>query len=221
MSMPARFMKTGWAALLLLSACGPQSPGGVVASDTNESEIDPAMAANLIAEVRPEDPAELKARVDSAMAAILRDPKSARYANIRGGAGGAVCGEVDIKQANGRYGGFRPFLVAPDGTALVSRDRRVSFADPDDRFPDAWINLCASPEELRTLGPGLRGVPVAPLPAGPPDLPDPGPDPGDVPATPPGPPAAVPPSGAAPEPQQPGRDETFFNAVVKPKLSGK
>lgn len=160
----------GLATVLLLSACGSQGP-----SETDSgTQPDPSLAAqDLSAGAPAEDPALLQAKAARAIKGIITDPKSARYAKIRSGVGGAICGEVDSKQSNGKFGGFKPFVVTPDGVAVVSNAAGISFADPDDLFPDFYIRWCASPEELQTLGPDLQTASIAPGPADlPQDLPD-------------------------------------------------
>lgn len=139
-------------AALLLVACGKKD---------NESEA-PSAADAALAEANasldlPALPAvPSQERVDQAMSVILLDPKSARYSNLRNGAGGAICGEVDSKQPNGRHGGPRPFVITPEGVGVVSTTASVSFDDPSEIFPDFYIRYCASPEELQRLGPGLQ-----------------------------------------------------------------
>jgi hypothetical protein len=204
--------------LLFLSACGSQSPADTSA---DENIPDPAAealaAANLAAGVAAEDPAHLQARVERAMAIILRDAPGARYANVRPGIAGSACGEVDSKQDNGKYGGLRPFVVTPEGIAIVSPTASIGFGDSADIFPDYYMRWCASTEELTRLGPGGG----RPLPA------PPGPDvQAEIPDTPildPSLPGAVPgpaerPKAAPPRPPRDSgadKDDSFFNAVVR------
>jgi hypothetical protein len=101
------------------------------------------------------DAARAEERARAALAVILVDPKSARYSEVRRGTAGSVCGRVDSKQADGKYAGARPFVVTPEGVAVVSAAPRVVFDDPEDVFPDFYIRWCASPEELRTIGPSV------------------------------------------------------------------
>jgi hypothetical protein len=199
--------------LMPLSACGWASPEDVNAQEEGADIAAEALAAaNLAAGEEAEDPAALQARVERAMGVILRDPKSARYANVRSGVARSVCGEVDSKQENGRYGGMRPFVVTPEGVAVVSATAAIGFGDPADIFPDYYIRWCASPEELTRLGPAVR-TPL-PAPADPgvqADIPDiPTLDPQPPAGAPAGPPKARPPAEGGVE-----KDDSFLNSVVR------
>ena len=205
--------KLAFLLLLPLSGCGWASPEEAnVEAEGADIAAEALAAANQAAGEQAEDPAVLQARVERAMSVILRDAKTARYANIRSGVARSVCGEVDSKQENGRYGGMRPFVVTPEGVALVSATAAIGFGDPADIFPDYYIRWCASPEELTRLGPAVR----TPLPA----LPEPG-VPADIPDVPtldpaPGGPQGDPAPKARP-PAEPGadKDDSFFNSVVR------
>jgi hypothetical protein len=141
-------------ALLLLAGCGSQdgsqrgaSGGAGLPGEAGMSEM----------EGNDENPAQLQARAVAALSSELPDPQSARYANVRKGAGEAICGDVDAKGVDGEYSGYRPFVVSPEGVAVVSRTRTVMFNDPGDLFPDAYIRWCAPPEELNSLGARVAG----------------------------------------------------------------
>ena len=200
--------------LMPLSACGWASPEDMNAQEEGADIAAEALAAaNQAAGEEAEDPAALQARVERAMGVILRDPRSARYANVRSGVARSVCGEVDSKQENGRYGGMRPFVVTPEGVAVVSATAAIGFGDPADIFPDYYIRWCASPEELTRLGPAVR----TPLPA----PADPGvqADIPDIPALDPAPPAGGP-AGPTPKARPPveggvEKDDSFLNSVVR------
>jgi hypothetical protein len=154
------------AVLLLLAGCGSQDKVGE--SGDGAEIVPPAPAAeNLSAGSPAADAARLQARVESAMAVILPDPAKARYAEVRAGAAGSVCGTVDPGERTARAGGFRPFVVTPEGVAIVSPTPAISFGDPSDIFPDFYIRWCATPEELARLAPELRGTIEAPPPADP------------------------------------------------------
>lgn len=196
------------AALLLLASCGSQDRTDSTAEP--EAAADPA--ANLLAETSAEDPARLQARVTAAMAAVLRNPSSATYSNVRSGAGGSICGEVDLKGGKGGQAGPRPLLVTPQGAGFVSMAPSISFGDPSDPFPDLYIQYCATPAELRVLGPRLQGVGVGSTfdAAPPPDLSDlPPPDAEPPPATPE--PAPAPGKARDPGPEP----DSFFDAVKR------
>jgi hypothetical protein len=202
-------MKRLAALLLCLSACGSQESDANGANEAPDPAAEALAAANLLAADEAQDPAVLEARVERAMSGILRDPGSARYASIRAGMARSICGEVDSKQEDGRRGGFRPFVVTPEGVAVVSTTTGIGFGDPADIFPDYYIRWCASPEELIRLGPAIRTPPPAPLDLNiQAEIPDdsllaPSPDrPGPAPARPPRPPRA-------------DGDDSFFNSVVR------
>ncbi len=199
-------------ALLLLAGCGSKDEADVGPEGSGEPPL-----PNLVAPAA-EDPAQLQARVEAALAAVLASPKDARYADVRSGTAGAACGKVDAKGARGKRTGFLPFVVTPDGTAIVSTRPGITFGDPTDPFPDQYIRWCATEEELANLGTaafqagssvtntiGMPELPAEPAPGA--ELP---------PAAPEAPPAAppkAPPRNAAP-PASAG-DDSFFNAVIR------
>jgi hypothetical protein len=206
-------MKRALILLMLLSGCG-----------SKEEEIAPDDGAavpplpNMVAPAA-EDPAQLQARVAGALQAVLQDAKSARYANVRSGTAGAACGEVDAKGPGGRRTGFRPFVVTPDGMAMVSTAPKVTFNNPADPFPDYYIRWCATTEELANLGTatfnaardatnmiGVPELPVEPVP-GAPALPQ-----EPAPAA-PAPTAEPPAADTTPRPKTGGG--SFFDAVIR------
>lgn len=205
--------------LLLLAGCDSRSE--------NEAELPPegqlpvAPAGADPAALSPEQQAAgAQQKAEQALAVILVDPKSARYSDVRPGAAGSVCGRVDSKQADGKYAGARPFVVTPEGVAVISATPQVMFDDPEDMFPDFYIRWCASPEELRTIGPRID---TSKLPPPPPAE--------DLAATlenalaPPPPPETVPPvepvrSPPPPAPAQPAGEEDSFSRVVIRNGSG-
>jgi hypothetical protein len=174
----------------------------------------------------PEDAAQLQARLSSAMAGALTNPQTASYTNVRSGAGGSICGEVDSKQADGKRSGFRPFLVSPQGVALVSTTPQILFHDPVDIFPDLYIEWCATPEELRQIGPRLNSASRKPLDSGTPiDQPIPS-LPAEVAMS--APPAEMPipqerrPVAASDPVKQPAGDpDSFSSAVLRPPAKEK
>jgi hypothetical protein len=91
--------------------------------------------------------ARLKASAQRALAALVPNAQTARYANLRSGSQGAICGEVE---AAGR-GVLHPFLVTPDGTAMVAVAPTVRLDQPGDRFADLYVQYCASVEELAAM----------------------------------------------------------------------
>ena len=129
--------------------------------------------------------ADLRRRAEQALTAILTEPATARYSDLRLGAAGALCGRVDDNR------GPRPFIVTPEGVGVISMTPDVMFEDPEDVFPDFYIRWCATPEELRGIGPRIASrnleevapdaestlvmetVPSPPAPAETPPLPPP------------------------------------------------
>jgi hypothetical protein len=167
-----------------------------------------AMLANALAPADPNDPARLQAVVAKAMPLAMPDAKDAQYRNLRAGAGGAVCGEVADKPPGRDAPVFRPFVVNPDGIAVVAATPKLAFDDPTDFVADAWVRWCASPEELQKLAPQLRhaatdrAAMTGSVDAGAPsNLFDAAP-----------PPAAAKPA-PAPKPPPPASVESFFNSV--------
>jgi hypothetical protein len=202
-------------AVLLLSACGSQESldEGEEADSAVSSGAGPT-AGNLAAGT--EDAAELQARVDRAMTAVLQEPRGARYRAVRRGLAGTICGEVDPQRRGGGHTGFRPFLVTPEGVARVATSPRLSFEDPADMFPDFYIRWCASPEELERLEPELRRAIAATAPAGGPALPLPGADGldlGGMGAEPPAPPVEPPVGGQGPAAATPTDVDSFYKSV--------
>ena len=138
--------------ILLLSGCGANGE-----DETDRAgSADPMAGAELLPGASPlEDPARVQARVALAMAAILENPQGARYANLRLGSAGAICGDVDPAGPTAARKGLRPFVVTPDGIAVISTGARIAFDDPQDPFPDYHIRWCATPEELATIPPEI------------------------------------------------------------------
>lgn len=211
-------MRKAFALLLFLSACGSKTdqPGGG-GGQPSPAGLEPSLPAAPGAE-------QLQAKARTALASVLLNPVDARYFNVRAGAPGGVCGEVDSWQGDGRFGGPRPFVVTPEGVAVVSPTTRVVFGNPADMFPDFYIRWCATPEELAKLGPGIREEeppedPAANMAAAP-DM-DLSP-PIAVPKLPIAPPPVPQTGGKAarseqpPEPNATDKD-SFFNAVIRKK----
>ena len=154
--------------LLLLSGCD----SGSQTDEASSATPTPAAAAGISAPAGAEETARFQQRIQQSLAPILIDAESARYANLRAGAAGSVCGNVDSKQGDGNYSGPRPFVITPEGVAVISTASRVVFDDPLDPFSDFYIRWCASPDELRRLGPEIAGSLNTPVEAGsqPPDF---------------------------------------------------
>jgi hypothetical protein len=195
-------MKQACLILLLLAGCGSRSDSG------NGGEEAPAAVdalANLQLPTPEEEAARLRALVARAMPAVLPGAKDARYRNVRAGTGGSACGEVAAKGANV----FRPFVVTPEGVAVVGGTPRIAFEDPTDFLADAYIRWCATPEELAHIAPQLKGAPAGATlnevtaAAPPPALAEPAPE------TPPAPAPKAAPSRPAPPPEI----DSFFNSV--------
>jgi hypothetical protein len=207
-------MRKAFALLLLLSACGSKP------DQSGNSKAEPSLNELGVRLPGAPAPEQLQAQAERGLAGVLLDPKDARYSNIRAGSAGAVCGEVDSRQENGRFGRPRPFAVTAEGVAVVSPTTRIRFGDPADLFPDFYIRWCATPEELAKLGPAVA-TEEPPLDA-PQDnaaamtetsAPPPAAEP---PPPPPPEPKAQPKEAPAPSAPPKGRDEdSFFNAVIR------
>jgi hypothetical protein len=199
--------------LLLVAGCGSQDQQQAGADGEPAAGSD---AINLETGESERTPEQLQSRASEALRPILADPPSARLSNLRNGHAGAVCGHVDSK-VDGRYAGARPFLVTPDGAALISPTPEIGFGDPSDVFPDFYIRWCASPEELERVQPQMTApadtnaqMPeIPPPPAGAAQTPAPAP-----PTPQPSPPARETPKARQPVQRQPG-DDSFMNAVLR------
>jgi hypothetical protein len=90
------------------------------------------------------------------MASALPNADGAQYRALRAGAGGSACGEIVTAGKGPLAGVARPFIVTPDGVAVVADGPEIGWDDPDDFVADAWIRWCATPEELERLRPQLE-----------------------------------------------------------------
>lgn len=196
---------------LLLAACGSEAPDQAA----EDAPAAPPPALPALGNEASADPAVLQARVEAAMKAVLQQSEGAAYRNVRPGLMDTICGEVDPARKGGGRAGFRPFIVTPQGAALVARGPVLSFDDPTDSFPDLYIRWCASEEELKSLGPKLDRAIASQAGAdgvlgNVEDIPPP-PPPGDEAAPPPEPPPPRPvPS------EKMGKGDSFFDSVRKP-----
>jgi hypothetical protein len=208
------------AALLLLSACGSKSGNE---GEGGGGEASPAAIEGLAQAPGALSPEQMQAKAAAALSSIAEDP---RFSEVRAGPLNAVCGKVDSKLTNGKYSGFRPFLVTPEGVAVISATPRIMFDDPADPFPDLYIRWCATPEEMQTIGPVIART--AELPPPPPELPpetiDPVPQgnwgviPGAAVAPPQPAPATAKEKAAPPAPvvkRQPGDEDSFMKSVIR------
>jgi hypothetical protein len=190
--------------LLALAGCEDRG-GGPEPSPEAGAEQNLALEGGLLPSGAA-DPAKLQALIDKAMPAVLPNAKAARYRDVRAGAGGAACGEVAAGSAI-----FRPFVVTPEGVAVVATGAAIAYDDPNDIFADAWIRWCATPEELQRLAPQLQKAADANIAdlVPPPDMPVP-----DVPI--PLPQTEEAPRSVAPaRPAPPPQIDSFFNSVQR------
>ena len=204
--------------LLLLALAGCDSSNEATPVQVAGGEMT-GQAAALPASGASASPDQLQARARAALDVILPDPNM-RFANLRAGASNALCGEVEAKQIDGKRG-VRPFVITPEGVAVVSTTAQVQLTDPEDPFPDFYIRWCASPEELARLQPNMVGGETLGLGVPPPDIPDVPTDvPAALPAPAPEPARETPPAQAKAEapsrPPAPTSDDSFFNAVARP-----
>jgi hypothetical protein len=192
--------------LLLLSLAGCQQRGAAGQTDASETGAVPS-DEELLRGIG--DPGRIQALIERAMSTIP-DAASARYRNVRPGAGGAACGEVSLKSTP-----FRPFVVTPEAVAVIAATPTLAFNDPADIAADAWIRWCATPEELERLPPRLTD-PVLPTldadanGAAPAELPIPSAVPEPTAAAP-----APPPPSAAAKKAPPPEIDSFFNSVQR------
>jgi hypothetical protein len=204
--------------LILLLLAGCDSSG----SDEQASSGQAANAPGAPVPAAAQNPAaELESRARSALEPIVADPKSIRFAELKAGSPGSICGRIETKQPDGKPA-VRPFVVTPEGVAVISTAAQVNLTDPEDPFPDFYIRWCASPAELARLQPQMVGGETLGLGATPPpDIPDVPPDlPGEK-VPPPPPPAAERPAAQAkaeppPRPPVPTNEDSFFNVVARP-----
>jgi hypothetical protein len=201
--------------LLALAGCDARDESAPAQSTSPMNGTQPGALPAVGASASPD---QLAARAKAALDVIITDPEM-RFANVRAGAANAVCGDVEAKQPDGKRG-VRPFVITPEGVAVVSATQQVSIGDPEDPFPDFYIRWCASPAELARLQPNMIGGETLGLGAPPPDIPD----------VPPDLPTELPPPTPPPEPERPAArvteppprppaptsDDSFFNAVARP-----
>ena len=153
MSWRAR-RRIGSLAAAALLAAGCDSDGGPAGTGSAEGAAG-AESVSTNASLSPEAAARLRARAIAALGTVLPAAATAAYANVRSGLEGAICGEVDAGDALGR----RPFVVTPSGAVMLSTTSELRLEDPNDPFPDLYMQYCASPEELVRLGERMEGMP--------------------------------------------------------------
>lgn len=153
----------------------------------------------------------LQEKAAAGLRAILPDPNDARYAELRAGTAGAVCGRVDTEQPDGKRSGLRPFVVTPDGVAVISLTPALMLNDPEDLFPDYYIRWCASTAELATLEVTEAANAAAPVTDLPGELPELAAAPPVAEVAPPPPEPAPPAARAAPSSSL----ESFSKAVIR------
>jgi hypothetical protein len=190
-------MKNIWPILLLLAGCGSRN-----GADANaEGALPPELMPNMEA-VEANTAARAQALIDKALPAALPDAKTAQYRNVRAGGGGSACGEVSGKTTHG----FVPFVVSPEGVAVVGTTAKIAYDDPSDFLADAWIRWCATPEELKNVAAAVQKARPDALPA---NFAAPAPD---LPPPPAAPEAPAPGPTRPPPPPQIG---SFFNSVQR------
>jgi hypothetical protein len=200
--MPTKILPTAVAAALMLCGCDSSGRGSSSGGGAGGDPSGAPLPDNLTEPLNPEEVARLRSRAETALAVLVPNAASARYAHLRNGAGGAICGEVEA--AGG--GVLFPFLVTPDGAAIVSRSPAIRLDDADDPFPDLYMQYCATVEELGRLGAQMNAL--VPSPAQAPEFdPLPPSDTGEV-------GAYESPADDVEEPRR-GDDESFFNVVVR------
>jgi hypothetical protein len=187
------------AAALMLCACDSSGGGSGSSGSATVGPAGEPLSGNLVEALGPEEMARLRSRAVTALALLVPNAASAGYARLRNGANGAICGEVEA--AGG--GVLFPFLVTPNGAAIVSPSPAIRLDDADDPFPDLYMQYCATVEELGRLGAQMNSLAPAPVPEPPPLPPSESGEAGTD---------QTPADEAGP---RPGDDESFFNAVVR------
>ena len=157
--MSLRRRRIGSLAAAALLAAGCDSGGGPAGSGPGDSGVS-ADGASADASLSPEEAARLRARAVAALTRVLPEAASAAYSNVRSGSAGAICGELDAGDALGR----RPFVVTPNGAAMIGLTSDLPLADPNDPFPDLYMQYCASIEELRRIGEQMEGMQPSAVP---------------------------------------------------------
>ncbi|HEX8365147.1 MAG TPA: hypothetical protein VF603_07680 [Allosphingosinicella sp.] len=195
-------------ACLIVAACGPSAESG--------GDRAAVLPGNEAAAAAPG--AELMPRVLAAMAALGIDPAAAQILNLRSGSAGAICGSLAVPSPDGTQAPPVPFLVTPEGAALLSATGNLGWDVPEDPFPPAYARWCATPRELEEMRAAIAASPASPPPEQEPplaaDLP-----PEEEPGPAPPPPRAAPPPARPPvpkwEPADPN-DVSFTNQVRRP-----
>lgn len=204
--------------LLLLSACDSRAP-----SRDGEPPVPQVPVPDLSDLQRVEagaSPDQLQESAAQALGNGYPELQAPRFAGLREGRQGAVCGLVDAAALPGGGPGPRPFVVTPVGAAVISMSPEIRFSDPLDPFPDIHLEWCATTEELARIPARLSDPLPPPLPRV---------EPAELPAEPePPPPVAAPdrnegplpepprPELAPPKPRPEGED-SFSSAVLRPK----
>lgn len=193
---------------LALAACGSNGGG----SAGNGQAAAPAENAAQAQAAGP------MPRILAAMGALLVDPGSARYSNLREGSVGSFCGTVAVRQPDGTHAAPVPFVVTPEGVAHVSATPHLSWEAPEDPFPTAYARWCATPQELEAMRAAIAASPAPPAPDEPLPLDEPADD-DAAPVVPPPEPGAARQPVRQPvpkwEPADPN-DVSFTNAVRRP-----
>ena len=209
----ARSVRRGPGRLALLGAFAAVACNSGGGPGGGNSVVLPEAEMNMAPGLSPEEAAQVRGRVETALGAALTDP-ILRYANVRQGVREAICGEVETSAAGGAGTGLRPFIVTPGGEAVISATPALRLEEPSDPFPDLYMEYCASAEELRAIAERMEGM----TPPPPPPVEHPAPGAPPVAAPEPSEPRAAdapPPPPRRPRPRPPG-DDSFFNAVVRP-----
>lgn len=203
-------------AIPMLAGCGAGDSGATGSGEN--AAIAPSTTTNGAAAA---DSGDLAARAQVALSRALGTATSQTSA-LRATPSGAICGTVSYRLPQGGDSGPRPFLVSPQGEALVSAAPRVMVEDPADSFVDAYMRWCASVEELRAMQAQLSNTNAAAVPDLPPLPADSPPplllDPEEPSPIPPAPPRTrwAPANPPPPANQTAGDRDSFSNAVLRP-----
>lgn len=143
--------------MLLGAGCSTETEKGRRATNREATQVEQLsltpmqLEGRLALEKRGKDRAALAAlesRVSKAMEKFLIDPFSAKYASLRKGRNGAICGEVNAKNRMGAYVGSRPFVLSGDGSSIhVSAYSDGVVSEWYSLFSEAYIAACATADE--------------------------------------------------------------------------
>lgn len=144
---------------LLLSAGCQQAPDSTISNNGQQADASTVPVALSALEVearrvvatKSSERAQraLEGRARTALQGDLFDPFSARFANVRQGRNGAICGQYNARNRYGAYVGFRDFVVGRDRqTIYYSQNSDGVRSELFTSFAEAYLNACATGTEV-------------------------------------------------------------------------